>query len=306
MSAVGPQLPPHLLAKRKREDDDSHYPSPSLTKSATVSPGSDDTKRRRTHGPLLPYTTSPPGSPSPASNDQKSVRTIGPSLPPAPLDTLPTATIDNNDSSDDDFGPSPPPAPGSLAHHTELQRQKDKAAEQATSEAARKPQREEWMLVPPKGDDWSSRVDPTKLKNRKFNTGKGSKTPNSKGSKGIDSVWTETPEEKIRRLEDEVMGVKKAAQLDDGEDDARAKAKREEARATEKRIREYNEKNRGGSLYNEHKKTAFKEKEDDPSKRAFDWEKDMAGGVKIGHAQKKEMLNRAADFGSRFAGGNYL
>lgn len=49
-----------------------------------------------------------------------------------------------------------------------------------------------------------------------------------------------------------------------------------------------------------------KEKEDDPSKRAFDKEKDIGGGMKIGHAQKKEMLTRAADFGSRFAGGNYL
>lgn len=66
------------------------------------------------------------------------------------------------------------------------------------------------------------------------------------------------------------------------------------------------EKNRNTSLYSEHKKTVPKEKEDDPSKRAFDKEKDIGGGMKIGHAQKKEMLNRAADFGSRFAGGNYL
>ena len=32
----------------------------------------------------------------------------------------------------------------------------------------------------------------------------------------------------------------------------------------------------------------------------------MGVGVKIGHAQRKELLNKAADFGSRFAGGNYL
>lgn len=49
-----------------------------------------------------------------------------------------------------------------------------------------------------------------------------------------------------------------------------------------------------------------KKKEDDPSKRGFDYEKDMAAGTKIGHAQKREMLNRAADFGSRFAKGSYL
>jgi hypothetical protein len=46
--------------------------------------------------------------------------------------------------------------------------------------------------------------------------------------------------------------------------------------------------------------------EDDPSKRTFNREKDIAGGRKINHQQKKEMLNRAADFGSRFSSGSYL
>ena len=56
----------------------------------------------------------------------------------------------------------------------------------------------------------------------------------------------------------------------------------------------------------EHKKTIPKEKEDDPSKRAFDKEKDIGGGMKIGHAKRKELLNKAADFSSRFSGGKYL
>lgn len=49
-----------------------------------------------------------------------------------------------------------------------------------------------------------------------------------------------------------------------------------------------------------------KEKEDDPSARAFDKEKDMGMGIKIGHAQKRELLTKAKDFGSRFEKGNYL
>lgn len=65
-------------------------------------------------------------------------------------------------------------------------------------------------------------------------------------------------------------------------------------------------KHRGKSLYDDHQKTKPQEKEDDPSKRAFDREKDVGGGMKIGHAKRKEMLNRASDFGSRFAGGSYL
>lgn len=66
------------------------------------------------------------------------------------------------------------------------------------------------------------------------------------------------------------------------------------------------DKHRGRSLYNEHKEAGPKEKEDDPSKRAFDKEKDIRGGRKIGHAQRKELLNRAADFGSRFVSGSYM
>ena len=65
------------------------------------------------------------------------------------------------------------------------------------------------------------------------------------------------------------------------------------------------EKNRNSSLYDKHKQTVPKEKEDDPSKRAFDKEKDI-GGVKINFTKRREMLTRAADFGSRFERGSYL
>ncbi len=196
------------------------------------------------------------------------------------------------------------------------------AEDSARAEAAKKLRRDDWMLVPPKQDDWTSRVDPTKLRNRKFNTGKGSKAPPPKGN-GESTVWTETPEQKRQRLEDEVMGVKKPAAL--GPEDSKTAHNQVEAEATARKIREYNvgytggedesretvadisqERNRHTSLYDDHKNTVPKEQEDDPSKRAFDKEKDIGGGTKIGHAQKKEMLNRAADFGSRFAGGNFL
>lgn len=73
------------------------------------------------------------------------------------------------------------------------------------SQAPAKGQRDEWMLVPPSSDDWSSRVDPTKLKNRKFNTGKGAKAPPAE--KGDKAIWTETADEKRARLEREVMGI---------------------------------------------------------------------------------------------------
>ena len=277
MAPLGPELPPHLVKRKRSEEAHDTDTSP---------------KRQR--------------SSSPPSRDTKVRRAIGPAAPPAPLSdqpsTPPEPNADSSDS-DDDFGPSLPPPPGSKGQETERKRQKALAEAEAAREATKKPQREEWMLLPPKQDDWSARADPTKLKNRKFNTGKGAKAP-AQSSGGENALWTETPEQKRQRLEDEVMGVKKPAQL--GPEDKRDRWKEEEARETERRIREYNEKNRGTSLYSEHKNAAPKEKEDDPSARAFDKEKDMGMGVKIGHAQKREMLNKAKDFGSRFEKGNYL
>lgn len=45
---------------------------------------------------------------------------------------------------------------------------------------------------------------------------------------------------------------------------------------------------------------------DDPSLRPFDRERDMATSSNISNSQRREMLDRAADFGSRFTGGKLL
>lgn len=113
-----------------------------------------------------------------------------------------------------------------------------RAAEEETTarEKEKKPQREEWMLLPPTNDDWSSRVDPTKLKNRKFQSGKGSKAPIDK-SGGISAIWTETPEEKRQRLEDEVLGKRDPAIASGNRKPA---ANDKEAEGAARRIKEYN------------------------------------------------------------------
>ena len=278
MTSVGPQLPAHLLSKRKREEENTTSASPQ-SKSSSRSSSTDSVSKRRRIGPALP----------PADLSER------PTTPPSPS---PSASSDGSD-----FGPSLPPAPGSHGAIVEAEKRQEREKQAAAREAAKKPQREEWMIVPPKQDDWSSRVDPTKLRNRKFNTGKGAKAPVS-NSGGDNAVWTETPEQKRQRLEDEVLGVKKPAQL--GREDKRSAKEEAEKRATDDRIREYTEKNRGQSLYSEHKKQVPKEKDDDPSKRAFDREKDMALGGKLGEAKKREMVKRAGDFGSRFEKGSYL
>lgn len=98
-----------------------------------------------------------------------------------------------------------------------------------------KPKRDEWMLVPPKSEDWTAKVDPTKLKNRKFQTGKGAKAPQKPGSDN--SLWTESPEERRKRLNDEVMGIKKPATQ---AEDKKPSISAAEAEETARRIREYN------------------------------------------------------------------
>lgn len=209
---------------------------------------------------------------------------------------------------DDDYAPALPPAPGSLAERQlQLQQQANASASlAASSSSAPKQQRAEWMLVPPSADS-SSRGDPTQLKARKFASSRGGGS--GPADKSVSAIWTETPEEKRRRLEDEVLGRVEAATSSAPKKNKKdSKTEREDAE-TERRIREYNERNRGTSLYEAHKdrsKEEGEEPEDDPSKRAFDREKDMALGGRLGHGQKREMLAKAADFGSRFQKGKYL
>lgn len=222
---------------------------------------------------------------------------------------MPSKPPDAPESSDseDEYAPALPPAAGSHAEKQLLQQQQQQSSSRsAASSEAPKQHRAEWMLVPPSADA-SRRADPTQIKARKFasSRGGGSTVP---ADKGISAIWTETPEEKRRRLEDEVLGRVEASTSSSST--ARKKDSRSEREdaETERRIREYNERNRGKSLYEAHKDRSKEkqEEEDDPSKRGFDREKDMALGGRLGHGQKREMLAKAADFGSRFQKGKYL
>jgi hypothetical protein len=295
------------------DSDDDYGPSVPTTKAARPPPN-------RIVGPALPPSHNPDeldleddssddgyGPSKPTTTDQSvPKRVLGPAPPPANVSEMPLHPADDSDDSDDDYGPSLPPAPGTAAHTAFLSAQRVAAEKRTSSTATAKPQRAEWMLAPPSSGDWTGRVDPTKLKNRKFASGKGAKAPAEKS--GISAIWTETPEEKLRRLEDEVLGRKDAA-TSSSKPKPGSGLDKEEA-ATARRIQEYNDRNRSKSLYDERaerkEKEGKKEEEDDPSKRGFDREKDMALGGRLGHGQKKEMLAKAADFGTRFQKGRYL
>ncbi|KAF3276849.1 hypothetical protein TWF173_000515 [Orbilia oligospora] len=309
MSDIGPALPPHLLAKRKRQQEEAEK---AAAAAASAAPKESEGKTSQETVAVVSAATAPKNDVD--ENPEKRRRVMGPYMP-APIDQMPSRGPNEDDdtkgetnqdeddsSSDDEIGPSLPGARGSAADE-EAAAQRRLASRVQTAED--KITRDEWMLVPPEHGDWTSKVDPTKIRSRKFQTGKGARAPTAKS--GDNSLWMETAADKAKRVADEVMGVRRPANETGEDEDPKAKAARIEAQETQRRIDEYNTKNRGKSLMDEHSKSKDRKEEDDPSKRAFDREKDIVGSSKkIGLQQKKQMLERAADFGSRFSKGNYL
>ncbi|KAI1119253.1 hypothetical protein F5Y14DRAFT_397166 [Nemania sp. NC0429] len=258
-------------------------------------------------------------------------RIHGPAPPPAALSERPPAAPDSETSdSDDDYGPA---LASSTSHQQRQARARALEAAEAEAAASRGPKRDDWMLAPPTADGYRA-ADPTKLKARRFNSGPRASASGSGGGGGggseISSIWTETPEEKRKRLENAVLGrdTGSASANPHRSSHVPSKAGTKEAAAEQTaRIQSFTEATRGRSLYDEHqaarasrdpgnnskgatsssaKKSWVDEEDDDPSKRAFDREKDMKLGGRIGASQRRELLNKAADFGGRFAKGKYL
>lgn len=318
MSSIGPQLPPHLT-KRKRtpEDDGQDQPTSPPTKNIRVAPNQDeldvDDSSSDDYGPRAPQPAPGPLVPPSSNNtneinlddDSGSESDVGPRPPPPPPKTagqslpsvVPTqpAPVSSDDSSDeDDYGPSLPTA----ATRPQIGPSMPPAPSDDT------PQRDSWMLAPPTSSGYTER-DPTRIKARKF----ASKSSSQPAGTQAASIWTETPEEKLQRLHDSVLGRSGPGDAGAGDNLDAARAREEEER--NRKIAASVEAKRGKSLMDEHgvkrkQQGAEKEEEDDPSKRAFDREKDMALGGKIGSAKRKELLNKAADFGGRFQKGSYL
>ena len=183
MSAIGPELPPHLLAKRKRRQEEEVKDEPTASSGA---------KR----------------SASPAEGDKRR-RVMGPAMPPAPLNERPSKPAiehETSDSDDDDgFGPSLPPTGANTTSEDAENSSNATSNPPDSAPLEAKPKRDDWMMMPPEQDDLAARMDPTKPRARGFNTGKGAKGPNT--SEGDNSMWNETPEQKQKRLADEMMGV---------------------------------------------------------------------------------------------------
>ncbi|GAB1310558.1 GPALPP motifs-containing protein 1 [Madurella fahalii] len=319
---IGPPLPPSVAnstasapAEQKRSISPSLPPSAEPANEDEIRLGSDDDDN--TPGPAPPP---PPKTAGPALPPK---RVIGPAPPPADLSERPTTgpDSDSDSDSDDDWGPALPTAAGANPKSATAGRSLPSSLEPQQPAA---PKRDDWMLAPPTSSGYRA-PDPTKLKNRKFASGPRAATSADRKPGGVSSIWTETPEEKARRLANAVLGRE-----DPNSQPTSARPSRPDhpssdhpKAADEARIRSYTEQTRGKSLVEEHQAARLAGKatntgsnvkgqggadddDDDPSKRAFDWEKDMKVGGRISNSQRRDMLTRAANFGGRFQKGSYL
>ncbi|XP_044719981.1 uncharacterized protein HRG_06570 [Hirsutella rhossiliensis] len=328
MPSIGPQLPPHL-SKRKRtpqdEDDGDSDSDDALTPSLPPPPSS-KLPRREGAPPIANEDEAP--APAPARP------AMGPSLPaPAANDDA----IDLSDSEPVTKGPAPQPQPPPQKQQQQQQQQQQSSAASADSDSDSDsdsygpslpsvsaqcapvigpslptthdaaPKRDSWMLAPPPAGGGYSERDPTRIRARKF----ASKPSGAAPAPNAPSVWTETPEEKLRRLQNAVLG-RSDPEADVAANNKSSGAKSERDVERDRKIAASIEAQRGSSLYDEHSQKRRNggvqkgDEDDDPSQRPFDRDKDLALGGKIGTAKRRELVTRAANFGGRFQKGSYL
>ncbi|KAJ3530453.1 hypothetical protein NMY22_g8562 [Coprinellus aureogranulatus] len=312
---VGPQMPPGFGSSRVHDDEDDKAPSSGIGPAIPAhllrgSSGKDAEGGGRSTTPPLERPSRPTHSPEAGPSTNRKV--VGPTLPNYGPTYNPDTygNVEDEEDSDDDVGPKPLPAgmkheeSNAVKEFIEREERMRKAREEAAKEK-NAPKREEWMLVPPSSSDLLGNLDPTKLKKgRQF-----SKSTHSASSGPSDmSLWTETPAERQKRLEDEVMGRKRravdTANSEATEDPDKKRRKKEEA-MMKREVEEYTKKQRGPSLVDQHTK-ALDGKKDDSEGPPVIWDhaRDMAiGGRLMDDDKRKAMVREARGLGDRFSSG---
>ncbi|KAL7791365.1 hypothetical protein V8C37DRAFT_161252 [Trichoderma ceciliae] len=300
MSSIGPQLPPAPTKRRRLSDNDdgsasssNKHPRRHDAATATQSLQKQDEIDLNGSGPDSGDDYAPPRPslpPRAAANNDDEIHLSEPDS-------------DSDSSEDEDgFGPS---LPSASAPRRQI------GPSLPPSQLDEAPRRDDWMLAPPPSSSTFSERDTSRIRARKFASKPSSSS--SAAAPGAPSIWTETPEEKLKRLQDAVLGrtssASEAGALADLADTHRRKQLRDEALSANIQAQ------RGRTLLEEHqggKKTAGakdkqpEEEEDDPSRRAFDREKDMAIGGRITSTQRRELIHKSANFGGRFQKGSFL
>lgn len=184
-------------------------------------------------------------------------------------------------------------------------------------------------------------VDPTKLKSRGFRqTAKPHAGQSTDRSAGPSTLWTETPAERAKRMEDEVMGKRKRIENaeeggEEGEEDRRRKKRDQEMREkveshnvraslafgssltmTDPAWRSAQKASRNASLLEmysqasssiEGSKSAAQKAKEKKEEVIWDREKMMGvGGKLMGEKEKQDMFKDARGLGGRFGGGSFL
>ncbi|KAK9377763.1 uncharacterized protein V1513DRAFT_482123 [Lipomyces chichibuensis] len=300
---VGPQLPPHILAareaKRKRladtvaadarkvqESNLETKAAQSVTLSGdSIEDNADQSNRKDNDSPD-------------ADAPVKKTRTIGPSMGPF----VGPARSDTRESPDRRDGSEPR---SHLKRFDDEPVRNTRAEENASRSSGSV--RDEWMTLPPTKSDWAAKqTDPLQLRPRKFLTGSSA----SRAGQGADQSWMETEAERKKRVAEEMMGLRKK-QEDQPTIELSRPTERDEELAQQ--VKEYNERNRGKSLMEQYQAVVGSnsggegKKPDDPSKRGFDYEKDIAsGGRTMDSSRIQEFVKRASSMDSKFSKGRYL
>ncbi|KAL1689054.1 hypothetical protein GGG16DRAFT_115433 [Schizophyllum commune] len=316
---IGPELPPHLQRHKKDEDEE-----PSDDEDAFLPELPPDLK-----GGAKAASSSTPGPSTSAPSPSASGSSAAPASTSKPSAFTRPPPYDDDDS-DDDVGPKPLGAPAvrhdeneGIRRFLEVEQRRREEAENASKP---KPlQRESWMLVPPSASELLSNIDPTKK--RAFST--STLAPASSRKKNEPNLWTETPQERLQRLKDEVEGRRKRAVNptgDEEEDDAtkertkRRKVEEEHQRNVGEGVEEYTRKIRGPSLTEAHlererQKAASKAKRDESGEPdpiwdrehdpIWDRERDLGVGGRIfSDGERKKALHDArSGLGERFGSG---
>ncbi|KAF5340569.1 hypothetical protein D9611_007467 [Ephemerocybe angulata] len=318
-STLGPQLPPGFGTSSKANDDESDVIGPQAGIGPAIPAhllGSSSRRDEAEHKstmlpPPLPPSRGPPPRPATEAGPSAGPKVMGPTLPnygptynPSTFNNI----EDDDDDSDDDVGPKPLPAgmkheeSDAVKEFLEREERMRKAREAAAAKS-NAPKREEWMLVPPSNSDLLGNLDPTKLKKgRQFSKGTG---PTVSGPSDM-SLWTETPQERQQRLEDEVMGRKRRAVdvVAGANDDPEKKRRKREEAAMKRDVEEYTKKRRGPSLIDQHASAAESKPDNEGPPAIWDHSRDMGlGGRLMDDDKRKQMLQEAKGLGDRFSSG---
>ncbi|KAG4302249.1 hypothetical protein PCANB_001491 [Pneumocystis canis] len=178
----------------------------------------------------------------------------------------------------------------------EFEKVKQKLENQPSQESMinKEKKRDDWMIVPPSLSDLNSRST-FNLKTRMFNTGKSTQL-NDFSVQDI-NFWTESYEERQKRMIQEEMGIRMPSHGCNNlkeKNDLELNSEKEKKNTGRKCL----------SLYEMHLRTN-RESIDDPSKRMFDREKDVLGENCMNFAKRQKIMNFSKDM-SRFSSGTYL